>query len=629
MGRHAVSVLCLGLGLGLLSLYPACGKQPLSSYNPFVGPDRSSELMPVPLSASRSFDGTPRTVKMRVYADHEHRVQSRRWTAKFQEQVDLANEILIPEFGIQLEVVEFKEWTRQAPSDRLNEVLDELEARDSGADVHWVIGLVSALSSVTTSMHDLGVARPLGRHMVMRGYSDIAERKALGNDYSEELFMVRKRHKQATLLLHEWAHTMGAIHLAGDDTKLMNTYYSKDITGFTLQNANLIRAVLEVRLLESDQSSDMTEVVALRRYLADTPRWQGWLASDYDSLREMLDHLAAVEQQQPEKHVDVSKSGIPAEAQAIFQRVRALARGGKVDAALAELDDLLKAYPAHTEFRMAACELWLNKDGPEEAAIAQCNRVAELDPGNPAGDLLLARAHAARGRLLAAHKILSALAQRVATMTELPAEAQKELWTAVLGTYQAMRAVTWTEAALAWAPGSVDVKEFRAWAVATRRRYGLPPTARRHKITPAGEPEYLAQVRTVLDLTYAKKYNDARNLALKALRTYPNAPGLLGALCDLELRMRQFGAARARCVKAVSGHGEASWPRYLLGIIELRSKRNRAGIDHLKKAIDLDPDLRQAYHALYKAYKRTKDAQGQDQVRQAYKERFGLAIPAN
>ena len=40
-------------------------------------------------------------------------------------------------------------------------------------------------------MHDLGVARPLGRHIVMRGYSDIAERKVLGNDYKEELFTVR------------------------------------------------------------------------------------------------------------------------------------------------------------------------------------------------------------------------------------------------------------------------------------------------------------------------------------------------------------------------------------------------------------------------------------------------------
>jgi lipopolysaccharide biosynthesis regulator YciM len=93
--------------------------------------------------------------------------------------------------------------------------------------------------------------------------------------------------------------------------------------------------------------------------------------------------------------------------------------------------------------------------------------------------------------------------------------------------------------------------------------------------------------------------------------------------------MRQFGAARARCVKALSGHDQASWPRYLLGIIELRNKRNQTGIAHLEAAIELDPDLRQAYHALYKAYERVKDAQGLDRVRQAYRERFGMAIPAH
>jgi predicted Zn-dependent protease len=624
MGRHAAFSL---LFLALLPLQPACGSNNPSSYNPFHRPDISSQLLPAPLAAKRDLKDTPRTVRVRVYADHEHRAQSRRWSAHFQEQLDLANEILIPEFGVQLEVVEFKEWARQAPAQRLHEILDELEDRDSGADVEWVIGLASALSSVSTSMHELGVARPLGRHMVLRGYSDIAERKELGNDYKEELFKVRRRHKQAVLLLHEWGHTMGAIHVDGDETALMNTYYSKNMTGFASQNADLIRAALEARLLPPEQRSEAAQAMALRRYLESTPRWKLWLASDYDMLRALLDEIALAHEAQPGK--GPAKSGIPDEARAVYERVRGLARAGKIDAALTELDDLLEAYPAHVQFRAIACELWLSKEGPRAKATAQCKRIAELDAGNPAGDLLLARAHVAGGQLLAAHDILSAAVERAAGMTETPVAIRMELWTALLSMYQAMRAVTWAEAALARAPGSLDLQEFRTWAVATRRRYGLPPSAKRHNIRPEHEAKYLAEVRAVLDLTYAKKYNEAKKLALRALQSYPDAPGLLGALCDLELRMRQFGAARARCVKALSGHDEASWPRYLLGILELRDKRNQAGIAHLQTAIELDPDLRQAYHALFKAHERMKDSQGVDQVREAYRQRFGVAIPAH
>jgi predicted Zn-dependent protease len=627
MGRHAVTSLLFLVALALLPLQPACGGTHPSSYNPFHRPDMSSRLLPAPLTATRDFKGTPRALRVRVYADHEHRAQSRRWSAHFQEQVELANEILIPEFGIQLEVVEFKQWTRQAPAQRLHEILDELEGRDSGADVEWVIGLASALSSVSTSMHELGVARPLGRHIVLRGYSDIAERKELGKDYEEELFTVRRRHKQATLLLHEWAHTMGAIHVEGDETKLMNTYYSKDITGFASQNADLIRAVLEVRLLPPEQRSEAAEAMALRRYLDSTPRWERWLASDYEMLREMLEQRALADEAQFEQ--GVARNDIPDEARAIYERVRGLARAGKIDAALAELGALVEAYPAHVRFRVTACELWLSKEGPGAGATTQCKRIADLDAGDPTGDLLLARAHAAGGQLLAAHEVLSATVERAAGMIDAPAEIRMELWRALLSAYQAMRAVTWTEAVLARAPIAPDLQEFRAWTVATRRRYGLPAGAKRHKISPEREADYLAQVRAVLDLTYSRSHDEAKKLALKALRSYPDAPGLLGALCDLELRMRQFGAARARCVKALSGHDEASWPRYLLGILELREKRNQAGIAHLQRAIELDPDLRQAYHALYKAYQRTRNTQGQDQMHEAYRQRFGVAIPAN
>ena len=70
------------------------------------------------------------------------------------------------------------------------------------------------------SFHDLGCARVLGRHFVLRGMTSIAELQdfnrlfpKLDNDEREALYGRRKTHKELSIFLHEWAHTLGALHV--------------------------------------------------------------------------------------------------------------------------------------------------------------------------------------------------------------------------------------------------------------------------------------------------------------------------------------------------------------------------------------------------------------------------------
>lgn len=614
---RVVSLFCLLC----MSLMLACWGSKPSAYNPFTAGPSAKELMPARLTAGGSFSGEVRTMRVRIYADHEHRAQFRIWKTRFRTQLDLANQILIPELGVRLEVASFETWTRQSSDARIQEMLKELEARDSGADVEWVIGLVSALSSVTTRMHALGASRPLGRHIILRGYNDMAERKVLGEKFDESLAVAYREHKQATLLLHELGHTLGAMHVVGDHNDLMSPAYHKDIQGFSPQNMDVMRTVVEARLLAADQRSRAGEALALQQHLDSVPRWEGWVGTDYEEMRAWLKEMAAM--QPAEQDAPQARSGIPSEAKTMFIRIQGLARSGKVDEALGELDGLIQAYPAHVELRLLACQLWLKKEGATQAAMDQCRRVGELDAGNVAGELLLAEVHVRDGRLVDANASLRSAVDRMAAAREQ----RQESWNTLLSMYQAMRSVTWAEEAMARAPSSVDVSAFRAWALSTRRRYGLPPSGQRHKITPEREAEYLAEVRVVLDLVYAKELDKARKLAQKGLKAFPDAPGLLGALCDLEYRARHFDAARSRCARAIHGYDEASWPRYLMGIIELRSQRNASGIAHLEKAIAMDPDLRQAYHALYQAYQRVKNKDGQQALHESYYNRFQMPIP--
>src|SRR5450432_3239812 len=92
----------------------------------------------------------------------------------------------------------------------------------------------------------------------MRAMSDAAEAQAIATAYphlssSEQtrLYIARKRHKELAVLLHEWAHTMGAIHESGD-AFIMDPELHRDSATFSPQSARLIAAaVLHPRAVAS------------------------------------------------------------------------------------------------------------------------------------------------------------------------------------------------------------------------------------------------------------------------------------------------------------------------------------------------------------------------------------------
>jgi predicted Zn-dependent protease len=135
-------------------------------------------------------------------------------------------------------------------------------------------------------------------------------------------------------------------------------------------------------------------------------------------------------------------------------------------------------------------------------------------------------------------------------------------------------------------------------------------------------------VREALAQVYRGEHAAAERTARQALARHRDAPGLHGALCDLELRRKRSAAARTHCQKALAIYDQASWSHYLMGILELQARKNASGIRHLERAIELDPELRQAYHALHQAYGRAQDRAAQDRVNGAYQQRFGQSLPS-
>jgi tetratricopeptide (TPR) repeat protein len=149
-----------------------------------------------------------RTVTLRVYADQALRTQRVEWKVRLRRLVARANPILERELRLRL-VVEFtKPWYRAASPDDMAAMLRELEGLDPGEDTEWVLGLVTPLSFTTPSLHELGVARLGGRHMVLRSASAVgrAGRRAMGEPQDVEV----------VTLLHEVGHILGEGHARGE-----------------------------------------------------------------------------------------------------------------------------------------------------------------------------------------------------------------------------------------------------------------------------------------------------------------------------------------------------------------------------------------------------------------------------
>jgi predicted Zn-dependent protease len=72
---------------------------------------------------------------------------------------------------------------------------------------------------------------------------------------------------------------------------------------------------------------------------------------------------------------------------------------------------------------------------------------------------------------------------------------------------------------------------------------------------------------------------------------------------------------------------EESWALYLLGTLLLREPGTTpAGIDKLKRAIAVDPELSQAWRTLGKAYARGKNQDAFDQLARDYNTKFGQVL---
>lgn len=572
-----------------------------------------TKLLPATLETTRPRGGEPRTAKVRIYADPGVRALPR-WKEDITDQLDYASQLLQPMIGVNLAVESFQEWARIGdPQDGLR----ELAQLDKAADVTWVIGYVTPPDTASTVMTELGDAHALGRHIVVRTWAETPEVNALAGKLPDlkdaeraEVIAAHRRHKQTVVLLHMLAATLGAIAEA-DPTWIQHVSYSPKQHTFSVRTRELLQLAVDGRL-----SGDSDLVLAAKLVDAiEKSAWGGWIATAHDQVLAALHTV-----------VDASPSGktladVPPAAAEALKRISELARRGQASDALAELDNILTAYPGNATLHELRCEIMLGKPGiADKATRAACARVAALAPGDPTVHLAVGEALIRAGDLAGARGELAQAEDKIANLSTGAADA----WRRLIGIYLGLGALTWTEAALAKA--KLENDPAAAQVAQTRARFGIPRGAK--FVAPDQEAALVAAIRGVLDLVYASKFGAAERALAAAGRKWPNAPGLFAARCDLAFRMGQFSAARAACARALAADQGDSWALYLLGALLLREAgTTSSGIQKLKQAIAVDPDLGQAWRTLAKAYTRGHDQASLDQLGKAYLAKFGQPLP--
>ena len=605
--QRAVAIL-LAL-VGTLAL--GCGGPQLKEHVADLG-----KHLPATLEAERPREGDPRTLKVRIYADAAVRALPR-WKEDLTDQLDYASQLLTPLVGIRLSVDAIKPWERTGD---FHDALRALSELDKGEGVAWVIGYVAPGDTAGKAMGELGDAQPLGHHVVLRAWADKPEIDALAGSLPDlkdaertEVHGAHRRHKQTVVLLHALATTLGAIPET-DPQWIQHPSYSPKQTSFSERNRELLQLAVDERLTDGADAAIAHKLLEA----IEKSEWGGWIAPERELVVNRLRNV-----------IDATKAGktatdIPPAAYDQITRIKELAKRGDLTNALVELDNVTAAYPGNGALTQLKCDLLLaSKAGATDPKTrAACARVTELAPGDPGPHLAVGAALVRAGDLAGGRAELLLAEGKIGNLPT--AAAAEQAWRAVIGLYQGMGALTWTEDAIAKAkldqdPVAVSVAQVRA-------RYGVPRGTK--LVAPEKEAALVAAVKKALEQIYASKYAEAEKTLAAGEAKWPNAPGLAAARCDLALRIGQLAGAKAACARALATFPEDSWALYLSGVIALKDPgATRLGIEQLKKAIAVDAELGQAWRTLAKAYARAKDKAALDQLSTDYLAKFGQPLP--
>lgn len=530
-----------------------------------------------------------KVLRIRAWADRDYRAQVVRWRAHIGEQLERASTLLESQFGLRLEVVSVEAWDR-AGGDDLHRALEDLARTEPGRDVDFVAGFVSAVQTLRVVHEELGMAALGGRHLVLRAMASFAEaeelRRAfdkLPDDEREELLRERQLHKETAVLLHEWAHTLGASH---DDSSgwIMSPVYQASHSAFSPATIQQVVAGLQRRGAEP---------------AADTRPAPGPAARA--------------------SPLDRARAGLSGDEARVLDAAAGSVRAGRLDRAWETLAPLAARRLEDPAVQELACDLASRLTPRARETLATCTRATELPGARPEALLSLARVQVERGQMGAA---VAALARAEKGLSQ--AEPPPGTWLELAHLYDRARTCTGAERAAGKAGADAFARAVGADCARLRRLVALPrgtsglPEEREH--------EYVAAVLEAQKDAAAMQLDRARAAGRRLAKAFPGTPGPALVDCLVQGYGADFARAKVACAAAARAAPEAFAPPYLLGWIANGERRWAAARTHLRRALELDDATADVWVQLAVACEEPGLEKELAELRDRYRARFGVEL---
>ncbi len=325
-----------------------------------------------------------RPLRVRALATQRYTAQVVDAPRQFQESIDEANRVLSG-MGVRIALESFKPW--DAPEEDLLAALAALKAKETGRDVDGYVGLVGSLPRASASFHELGYAHVLGRHLVLRAPAradevDAIERNLdeLSSEERDRLTKNRRKHRAASLLLHELGHILGALHDSAS-ASLMNPGYAPERSGFSPENVGLMQITLRHRgAREPDDRALAKELLSRLDGLGS----QGaFVAKDREEMRALLKELseprapAPPAKAAPAEPVPEDLQALSEQDRQIYRQTKELFAKGDAPGAWEKGKALFTMYPNSFPVQDLRCHVALGRFSYEKAR-PECDPVMRL-----------------------------------------------------------------------------------------------------------------------------------------------------------------------------------------------------------------------------------------------------------
>ncbi len=562
----------------------------------------AKELKPLAVTANSGAPATaelpaqpPRVYLVRALVDLDYQAQVQHWNERINLQITRVSEVTKAALNVELKLVAIDSWDHHSNRGTLDDHLDALRREDPARDVDLVIGFVSSLQTFTESHEELGRAQVPGHHAVVRALDNPAEQDAITRVFTkldakerDSLYRERKLHKEYTVLLHEWAHALGAPHDLAS-TSFVNPRYSIHRSRFQPPMLLFLAKSLELRDAKLDRKA---WAAGLRDALKANP--VGWDERDFDESVALLDRVARAEKP------PAAQGTLSAVDLRTWDDAVRLANQNKSEEALATLKPLLSLTPPHGEIQLLGCQISgrINLALPETRAY--CEAAVALVPEKGTAQLYMAQVESHARRQPEARKYFIDAREKLLT------GATVELHAALGSVAGSLGFLTWAESSASRALGRVS-SDTLVETIARRRRWmGLPAGVA--SPAPTDEPSYLERYTAAQSAFDTQQLAKADTTIAALERDYPTLAGPMTLRCELWLRRGQNAKGVAACEKAITTWNESLHARYLLGVMASMAGQHKKAVEHLEEVVATDTTVDDAWQRLATAYRALGDA---------------------